>query len=318
MSSENTPGKDTAGGDEHTPAWERLRRFFRRLAPGGNIDASLRESLAEVIDEHEGGSDSTLGPDERVMLMNVLRYGELRIEDVMIPRADIVAVDAALSFRGLVDVISKEAHSRLPVFKGSLDEVIGMVHVKDVVRVLAQTHKQPEAQDDTALESLMRPVLFVPPSMKLMEVLGRMRARRTHMALVVDEYGGIDGLVTIEDLVEEIVGEIEDEHDDLPVELLVEVGNGQLEADARLPVPDLEAVLKCDLLPDERDEDIETLGGLVVSLVGRVPEVGEVVDHSLGFRFEILAGDRRRLTRLKIYRPSTGEIPGEKPGEKQS
>ena len=284
-----------------------LRRFLRLVGLGSD-ESSLRESLEEVIEEHDEGAHGggALGENEREMLRNVLRYGDLRIEDAMVPRADIVAVEASVPFRELVNIMAGAAHSRLPVYRETLDEVVGMVHVKDVIRIM----NQGDGNDAVTPESLRRPVLFVPPSMKLMDVLARMRSGRTHMAIVVDEYGGTDGLVTIEDLVEEIVGDIEDEYDRAPEALLVDQGEGIYEADARIPVPDLEQVLGCDLLPDERDEDIETLGGLVVSLEGRVPEPGESISHPMGYRFEILEGDKRRLVRLRIHAPESAQDGG--------
>lgn len=292
-------GTDDAVGAQRTvSAWA---RFVRLLGLGGNGESSLRESLEEVIEEHEETTPKdALGEDERSMLKNVLRYGDLHIDDVMVPRADIIALEISLPFREVLGRIAEAAHSRLPVYRDSLDEVIGMVHVKDVLRVIHGLGSDGSV-DDVSLEKLLRPVLFVPPSMKLFDVLTRMRTSRTHMAIVVDEYGGSDGLVTVEDLVEEIVGEIEDEHDDAPEDLFFNQEAGVIDVDARAPVEALEKLLNCDLLPDERDEDIETVGGLVVSLEGRVPAIGESVVHPLGYRFEILSGDARRLVKLRLY-----------------
>ena len=280
-----------------------LYRVGRLLGLARNGEPSLRESLEEVIEEHdEDGVGDALSDDERAMLMNVLKYGELRIDDIMVPRADIVAIDASTSLHDLVGVFSNAAHSRLPVYRGSLDDLVGMVHVKDVVRLFGSSVTQSE---DASIGKLLRPLIFVAPSMKLMDLLAKMRARRTHMAIVVDEYGGTDGLVTIEDLVEQIVGEIEDEHDETAPQRLMARGDGTYDADARTRVEELEEVLKCDLLPDERDEDVETVGGLVVSLEGRVPAVGEMIDHPLGHRFEIIDADPRKILRVRVHPPVT-------------
>jgi CBS domain containing-hemolysin-like protein len=296
---ENGPGQDKPG------LLEGLRRFGRALGLLRKDEPTLRESLEEVIEEHdEEGGGEALGDDERAMLMNVLRYGELRVDDIMVPRADIVAIDADNSLDDLIGVFSGAVHSRLPVYRGSLDDLIGMVHVKDVVRLFASPHPH---SDDATIGELLRPLIFVAPSMKLMDLLVKMRDKRTHMAIVVDEYGGTDGLVTIEDLVEQIVGEIEDEHDETTPQRLTARGDGVYDADARTRVEDLEEVLHCDLLPDERDEDVETVGGLVASLEGRVPGIGETIIHPLGHRFEILDADPRKILRVRIYPPASGQ-----------
>jgi hemolysin (HlyC) family protein len=278
--------------------WQAIRQFARRLVLGAD-GTSFRESLEEAIEDHveEEGADP-LGEDERSMLLNVLNYSELRIDDIMVPRVDIVALEVATPFDQLIARFASASHSRLPVYRDNLDDIIGMMHVKDVV---IQLDKGPADHSSDAIESLMRPVLIVVPSMKLIDLLTSMRHKRTHMAIVVDEYGGTDGLVTIEDLVEQIVGDIEDEHDDESDLSLEPVSEGVYDASARLPVVDLERVLGCDLLPEERDEDIETLGGLVVSLEGRVPMIGEMIHHSDGYRFEVLDGDPRHITRIRIY-----------------
>lgn len=276
-----------------------LKRLLRKLRLIRNGEGSLRESLEEVIEEHEvGDGEDALAAEERSMLRNVLRYGDLRIEDIMVPRADIVSVELGIPFPELVARFAKASHSRIPVYRTTLDEIIGMVHVKDALRVLA-------TGDDESVdtESLLRPVLFVSPAMKLMDLLARMRVHRTHMAIVVDEYGGTDGLVTIEDLVEQIVGDIEDEHDERSAPKIIKHGEGLFEADARLLLEDLESEIHCDLLPDERDEDIDTVGGLVVSLAGRVPAIGECVPHQAGYRFEILDADERRVKRVRVLPP---------------
>jgi len=281
-----------------TPTSSPLRAFLRKFGLGGNGDGSLRESLEEVIEEHEDARDEeTLGEEGREMLLNVLKYNELRTADIMVPRADIVAVEISTSFKSLVGIFCQAGHSRLPIYRKSLDEVVGMVHVKDALRVLGAGKKAP------AIEDILRDIIIVPPSMRLIDLLKRMKTQRTHMALVVDEYGGTDGLVTIEDLVEQIVGEIEDEYDEENEPQMTFIGNGIYEADARLLVEDLEEALKIDLLSDEQDENVDTLGGLVFALEGRVPEIGESIDHPLGYRFEIIGADPRRIKKVRIHLP---------------
>ncbi len=288
-----------------TPAASPLRAFLRKIGLGGNGDSSLRESLEEVIEEHEDTRDEeALGEEEREMLLNVLKYNELRADDIMVPRADIVAVEISTSFKALVGIFCQAGHSRLPIYRKSLDEVVGMVHVKDALRVLGAGKKAP------AIEDILRDIIIVPPSMRLIDLLKRMKTQRTHMALVVDEYGGTDGLVTIEDLVEQIVGEIEDEYDEENEPQMTFIGNGIYEADARLLVEDLEEALKIDLLSDEQDENVDTLGGLVFALEGRVPEIGESIDHPLGYRFEIIGADPRRIKKVRIHLPQKKEKNG--------
>ena len=279
--------------------------FLRRLMFWRRNDPSLRESIEEVIEEHrESDAEEPFGDDERSMLQNLLRSGDLRVDDVMVPRADIIAVGMDEDFDSLLARFADAAHSRLPVFRGSLDDVIGLVHVKDIVLAMART------TDDSlpTVQDLMRPVVHVAPSMKLVDLLGKMRARRMHMAIVVDEYGGTDGLVTIEDLVEQIVGDIEDEHDEAerPMMILTADGTG-MDADARCPLTDLERALEVDLLPDERDDDVDTIGGLVMALAGRLPKIGDLIEHESGLNFTILDADARRVKLVRVT-PSPSEI----------
>ncbi len=271
----------------------RIRSFLR----GESGLPSLRQSLEEMIEEDEN-SVHELRDEERHMLLNILNFGELRVEDVMVPRADIVGVDVNTSLEDLVRIFREAAHSRLPVFRDTLDDPIGMVHIKDVIGLIGSADG---AGDPHPIAKLKREVLFVPPSMPVVDLFLKMQATRIHMALVIDEYGGTDGLVTIEDLVEEIVGEIEDEHDVNESPTLRPLPAGGFEADARVPIEDLEKVVGIDLLPDERDEDIDTLGGLVFSLVGRVPQRGELISHPFGLDFEVVDADPRRIKRLRIF-----------------
>jgi magnesium and cobalt transporter len=272
------------------------QRFMKK--PG---DSTLRETLSDAIEEHDPNGPATddLGDTERTMLRNVLAFADLRVDDIAVPRADIIAFDASDSFDDLVKLTAEAAHSRMPVYRETMDGIIGMVHVKDVFAYLADL-----AKPRPRIEQLLRSVLFVPPSMRVIDLLARMRASRVHMAIVVDEYGGTDGLVTIEDLVEQIVGQIEDEHDDAQAKLLRKLPGGLYDADARLPLEELQAALKVEFVTDSDDaDDIDTLGGLIFYLAGRVPMIGESIAHESGYRFEIVDGDPRRVTRVRLLPP---------------
>lgn len=270
-----------------------LRGLLRSLL-GRNGDSNLRETFEELIEEHDD-RETPIDADERTLIHNILNIGELTAYDVMIPRSDIAAIDEAMSLEALVRDIVLKPHSRYPVYRETLDDVIGMVHIKDV---LAATT---EPEDSFSLSSIMRNVLFVAPSMRVLDLLLQMQQSRLHMALVVDEYGGIDGLVTIEDLVEEIVGEIEDEHDIDEGPRIEARTDGVWSADARLPIEELEERFGEVLSEDERDEDIDTLGGLVFTVAGRVPARGELIRHpSSGIEFEVTEADPRRIKRLRL------------------
>lgn len=269
---------------------------------------SLRRSLEDALEEHQETSGHTtddIGGEELAMLRNLLSNGRLRLDEVMVPRADIIAFALEDSYEDLVTLFADAAHSRLPVFRDSLDDVIGMVHIKDVLQHLAKPGGAPPR-----LNSLLRSVLFVPPSMRVIDLLVKMRAARIHMAIVIDEYGGTDGLVTIEDLVEQFVGDIEDEHDTLEPEPLRLLPDGGYDADARVPVEELAEAMRLQLLSHEREEDIDTLGGLITSIAGKVPMIGEVIDHPAGCRFEIVDGDPRRIKRVRVYPPPAAETAG--------
>ena len=271
-----------------------LSGWLKKLLGGRNGDGTLRETVEELLDEFEE-SEHQLSTPQRAMLINLLEFGELRVDDVMVPRADIVAVDVTTPLEDVVEVMKREGHSRLPVYRDSLDDVVGMMHLRDLLPYWSTpTEEQP------ALETLCRQVLFVPPSMPVVDLLAKMRGARLHLSLVVDEYGGTDGLATIEDLVEPIVGEIWDEHDSSEEPMLIERPGGVVEASARTPVEMLEERTGVDLLPEEQDEDVDTLGGLVFALLGRVPARGELVAHGSGLEFEITDVDARRIKRLRV------------------
>ena len=270
---------------------QRLTAWLR-----GRGDSSLRESLEEIFEYHEEG-DRPVTQEERSMLLNIVQFAELSAEDVMVPRADIVALDGQTPFNEVLPLFSEAGHSRLPIYRETLDDIIGMIHIKDVMKVVAERKAGAIAPK---LLDIKRPVLFVPPSVPVTDLLLKMRTTRIHLALVVDEYGGTDGLVTIEDLVEEIVGEMEELEDLSSEPRLEKRSDNEYEADARLPVEDLEKALGMSLLEEDWEEDIDTIGGLVVQLAGRVPGRGEVITHDAGIEFEVVDADPRRLKRLRI------------------
>jgi CBS domain containing-hemolysin-like protein len=284
------PRDDDAEGD----LFHGLRTWLRQLRRPRNGE-SLRESIEELIDETEGetGEDEAINAQERLLIGNILKLHELTASDVMVQRVDIVAVDVETPFDELVKIVVEQAHSRYPVYRETLDDVIGIVHIKDIFPYVAD--RRP-----VKLAKLVRKVLFVAPSMPVLDLLLQMRLSRTHMAMVVDEFGGIDGLVTIEDLIEEIVGEIEDEHDDADAPRIIERADGTLIADARTKIEEFEAHCRCKVRLDEAEEGVDTLGGLVFTLAGRVPQRGEIITHPSGMAFEVLDADPRRVKRLRI------------------
>jgi len=232
-------------------------------------------------------------------------FETLRVDDVMTPRADILAVEMSATLGELVRAFVDSEHSRLPVYRETLDEPTGVVHIKDMIRLLAPDAdgKAPNPDwDEPVIYRLRRDVLFVPPSMRCADLMLKMQAGRQHMALVIDEFGGTDGLVTLEDLIESVVGEIEDEHDEAEAPTLVQRAGGVIEADARTPLEDLEEALSTSLGYDDLEEEVDTVAGLVSALAGRVPQRGEVVAHPGGFDFEVMDADPRRVKRLRVRR----------------
>lgn len=274
--------------------WGNIKKLFSR----STIDHELKESLEEVIEEIEA-DEGTLGEEERSIIMNTLSFGDLRVDDVMVPRADIVALEENSTFDEMMQVFANGTTSRLPIYRDSLDEVIAMVHIKDAFRAFV---KNRESREFPSVRSIQRPILFVPPSMKLLDLLGKMQNTHIHMALVIDEYGGTDGLVTIEDLVEQIVGDIEDEHDITEGVLMRELSDGNLHVDARLPIDELEDLLGIDFLTDDQDDDVDTLGGLVFTLAGHIPQKGDIITHQNGIRFEIIEGNTRNVKYILVHR----------------
>lgn len=270
---------------------QKISNWFRDLTGRKNGESSARNVLEELIEERDE-TEIPIDDEERLLLANILELKDRTIHDVMVPLADIVGVEEETSLADLVDLITGEGHSRMPVYEDTLDGAIGMIHIKDVLAWRGQ-------DTNFKLKDIVRKVLFVPPSMKVLELLLEMRAKRCHMALVVDEYGGVDGLVTIEDLVEEIVGEIEDEHDRADEPVMGQAKDGSIFADARVTIENLEDRFGA-LVNEEEREDIDTLGGLVFALAGRVPVRGELISHPSGLEIEVLDADPRRVKRLRL------------------
>ena len=280
------------------PLFKRLLQILR----GENASsAAMRESLEEVIEDSERQSPA-LSEQERVMLTNMLAFGELKVRDVMVPRAEIVAADETMPLPELVTLFRAAEHSRLPVYRGTLDDPTGLVHVKDVMALLEMRPDGDYRLEKSSIAAIQRPVLFVPPSMRALDLLLKMQTSHTHLALVIDEYGGTDGLVTIEDIIEEIVGDIADEHDDEGMALRRD--GACYVVDARLYLEDFKSETGIDLSTPESDEDVDSLGGLVTSLLGRLPQRGEIITHPAGIEFEVLDADPRRVRRLRICPPA--------------
>ncbi|HKX92914.1 MAG TPA: hemolysin family protein [Sphingomicrobium sp.] len=275
----------------------RLWRGMRALLFGDENEPTLRDEIEEAIDEAEDSRPvaGDLSPTERQMLRNLLHFGEHTAGDICVTRGDIVAVPDTIGFDELVRAFADAEHSRLPVYGASLDHVVGMVHIKDVFSASVDPHR------DRSLRALMRTPLFVPESMGVIELLARMRSQRMHLAIVVDEFGGTEGLVTIEDVVEEIVGDIEDEHDIEATGMLTLLDDGLWEADARLELEELQATVDPRLTAE--DDEIDTLGGLVFLMAGHIPAKGECVTHPSGWRFEAVDSDPRRIIRVRLHAP---------------
>jgi CBS domain containing-hemolysin-like protein len=304
-----------AGGESHKSVTDWLKGLFSRGLDTEPASANGRNGPEDPL---------AARPEASSMMRNLLEFVDLRVEDVMVPRAEIVAVDEDASVHDLLRRFMEANHSRLPVYRETLDDPVGMVHIKDFLRWLTERSGAkegctarpgvadelgeaavalPEADLGTTVKQtgILRPLLFVPPSMRAADLLVKMQSTRGHMAIVVDEYGGTDGLVSIEDLVEEIVGDIADEHDEDEAELINRAEEGVFLADARAPIEDVEEALGLSLLPEEREEDADSLGGLIVSMLGRVPVRGELLRHPAGIELEILEADPRRVRKIRIH-----------------
>ncbi len=291
----------TRGGDE---GGSRLWRGIQHLIFGDETEPTLRAEIEEAIDEAEETDGERpvpgdLSPVERQMLRNLLHFGEQTAGEICVTRGDIVAVPSDISFESLVSAFADAGHSRLPVYRESLDEVIGMVHIKDVFVANVDRAR------DRSMDAIMREPLFVPESMGAIELLARMRTERVHLAIVVDEFGGTEGLLTIEDVVEEIVGDIEDEHDDAEAAMLTLLDDGVWEADARIELEELAEAVDARLSSD--DDEVDTLGGLVFLLAGHIPATGECVTHSSGWKLEVVDSDPRRIIRVRLHAPQPAD-----------
>ncbi len=272
------------------------------LTPESVGAESVRDVIEELIEERneEGPPDGgpVIDPNERLLLGNVLKMRTVAASDIMVPRPDIVAVEVETPLPEVLTLLMKERHSRLPVYRDTLDDVVGLVHIKDLA-VMVGDRGAPEAGAMPTLRDIVRNMLFVSPAVRVLDLLLEMRLKRAHMALVVDEYGGIDGLITIEDVVEQIVGEIEDEHDSDQAPTLVDRPDSTAAADARVTLDEFESRFGRVFTEEER-EATDTLGGLVTRLAGRVPGRGELVKHSSGIEFEVIEGDPRRIRQLRL------------------
>ncbi|MBN9025278.1 MAG: HlyC/CorC family transporter [Rhizobiales bacterium] len=278
-----------------------------RQAVGLKVAGSLRDDIEDALDA--GEADNTFTAEERRMLRNILHLREVRVDDVMIPRADILALDVDQTVGEAVAAFRDSGHSRMPVYRESLDDPIGMVHIKDLMDYMMSAASIEGGLDLSRINlgiplgetSVIREVLFVPPSMPAATLLSTMQAKRVQMAVVIDEYGGTDGLVSLEDVVEIVFGDIEDEHD-VEAPMIVRDADGSYLADARADLDDVEAVLGTRLDLGSEHDDVDTLGGMVFTLLGRIPAIGEQIDVPGGLQFEILETDPRRVKRLRIRR----------------
>jgi CBS domain containing-hemolysin-like protein len=298
---------DTVHPEAETEKAPSLLKRLAQMLRGNGAAAAMRTSLEEVIEESDRESPA-LSAQERTLFANLLNVGEQRVNDVMVPRADIIAVEEEMPLVDVVALFRDAQHSRLPVYRETLDDPTGFVHIKDVFALMERDEAGAFHWRAATISEIKRPILFVPPSMPVLDLLVKMQASHIQLALVIDEYGGTDGLVSIEDLIEEIVGDIADEHDEDTAPIRKDE-TGAFVADARADLEDFKAETGLDLgVDDEFAEDIDTLGGLVTSLAGRVPQRGEIIGHPGGSEIEILEADPRRVKRLRI-RPSTPPAP---------
>ena len=283
----------------------RIWRGVRALIFGEEHEATLRDQIEDAIDEADAEplKRGDLNPVERQMLRNLLHFGDRTVGEVAVTRGDIVSVPATISFDTLVAAFAEAEHSRLPVTGDGLDEVIGMIHIKDVFKA------QQDPDRPRTIEGLLRTPLYVPESMGVLDLLARMRTERVHLAIVVDEFGGTEGLVTIEDVVEEIVGEIEDEHDEQAAGMLKALDEGLWEADARIELEDVARDIDARLIAE--DDEVDTLGGLAFLLAGRILQPGESVQHPSGWRIESVEADTRMMIRLRLHAPESNEARAE-------
>ena len=333
MSDSDSSSGLTLNDSRRESLWTRIRSRF-----GRNREMGLRESLEGALETHEAQNPGEMVREEaKSMMLNIIEFSGLRVDDVMVPRVDIVAIDETDTMREMLEKFIDANHSRMPVYRETLDGVTGMIHVKDFLRWMAAkggkkkkavkgeklvlqglTIAATELSTTVKQAGLNREVLFVPPSMPATDLLVRMQATHTHLAIVIDEYGGTEGLVSIEDLVEVIVGDISDEHDtdeDLEIK---PVEDKVYSADGRVGIAELEALLGVDLLSDEEEEEADTLAGLVFKIAGRVPTRGEIIRHESGLEFEILESDPRRVKRVRINAKNLVMADGDVSGDRSS
>ena len=275
-----------------------IRKLFENFFLKKNTENNnLKQSIETVLDNDLKGTEG-ISKHERLMLLNILKIDGIRSSDIMIPRADIGAVELNDSFEKVLEVFIKEAHSRVPIYEKNLDNIIGMIHIKDLVNY--QNQKKTETN---FLQNLKREILEIPPSMPVLDLLLKMQLTRLHMGIVIDEYGCTDGLVTIEDVIEEITGEIEDEHDEKNLPMLIKSSVNTFEASARIEIDELQKVTNVEFLNSYDNDDVDTLGGLIFSITGRVPQRGEIIKHSSGTTFEIKDADPMKIKSVKVTTP---------------
>ena len=270
-----------------------ISKLIKKINFLGN-NQSLRDSIKDVIDEksNEESQNIDLSSKEKSILSNILSINKLKADDVMIPRASIVAISQDSSFQNIIDTIDKESHSRMPVFRKDLDDVLGMIQIKDIIKFSGSNH------NDFNIKKIMREVLFVPPTMPVMNLLLKMQATKLHMALVIDEHGGTDGLITIEDVIEEIVGEIEDEHDKDDDFNFKKIDSNTFEAKADMSLEDFNNESNLSIV----EENVDTLGGYIFSKINRVPYAGEVIKVDNTYQFEIIEADPRKIKKIRIFK----------------
>ncbi len=291
-----------AAEPQHAPEKGKLWQLLRGLLPLKN-DTSFREAIEELIEEEsDSPPESTVALHERRLITNILQLRDLAVVDIMVPRADIVAIDVNTSRDELLKILTQKPHSRIPAYRKDPDNIVGMIHMKDIVSSFSQGKP-------FELKDILREVLVVSPAMRVLDLLLQMRQSRVHIAMVIDEFGGIDGLLTINDLVEAIVGEIDDDYGFEVQPQMIERPDGSILADARFPIGEFEKKYG-EVLTDEEREEADTLGGLVNTIAGRVPIRGEILTHTSGIEFEIIDGDPRRVTRLRLR-----NLPAPKPVE---
>jgi len=293
---------DRPGDDEQGGFFGKLKGLFTRAPEPGDVALATADATAAERRPRA----------RREMIERVIAFDDKRVADVMAPRADIVAVDLDTPLDALIRGFADAGHSRLPVYRGDLDDPIGMVHIKDVIALIADPALH-AGGDEPILKKIRRAVLYVPRSMRVTDLLLRMQASRVHMALVIDEFGGTDGLLTIEDLVEEIVGDINDEHDDDVAPMIVARQGGGWEAEGRVEFAEFAATTGITLEGDS--EEVDTIGGLVVAQAGRVPQRGEVLSHPSGYDFEVIEADARKVRKVRIRRTPLPAEPAAQAGE---